>query len=78
MGTKSNSGLLPYGASDVLLLDSVEGAQLESKHWLDEILWLTEIRRDSGLVTLVTTTIVKPTLKDTFPGALALVVEKKK
>lgn len=78
MATKSNSGFLPYTSVDVLLLDGIEVMQLESKHWLDEILWLQEGRRDQGLVTILTTTILKPTLKDTFPGALALFVEKKK
>ncbi len=78
MATRSNEGLIAYASTEVLLIDALEPLQLETKHWLDEILWLIEARRDKGFVTIVTTTILKPTLKDTFPGSLSLFVEKKK
>ncbi len=78
MASKSNYGLMPYAQVHVLVLDDIESAQFESKHWLDEILWMQSSRRDSGLITILTTPLLKPTLKDTFPGARRLTVEKNK
>ena len=80
---QADAQFLPLMTPDVVLLENIElifqenPSKRTSNHWLEEFNWLLDDRRDRGLVTILTTQLLKP-LKDNFPGAVALFVEKKK